>query len=185
MVYPIRVRSQMAMRVVNFDGRNSMKLSRAASTPVRPRQRGGPLAFSAWTIWSPSTFFARLTEFGVSIETAGRLACRMSAEAKRADSEPATRVIYVRGSAGMGVYFANKSKIPTTGEVVDNYDPDHETPTEDQPNGIQYRGVGRVIFTVEFYVSHVKQIIATVLLTRTAYWGRKTPSNPGWHHLNW
>jgi hypothetical protein len=47
------------------------------------------------------------------------------------------------------------------------YDPEHEK------KGTEYAGIGRVIFAVEFYVKHVREIIAEALAYEASILGRE------------
>jgi hypothetical protein len=158
--FPPRVRAALACRIVNLD---RVKFNDAVANnlyPCAPSTSPGSARVFTEAQLLPLFFFARLTEFGLPAGKAGRMACEMEAVASADASEPATRIIYVQGQWTNGFYVANRSKRPADGVVVENYDPEHETPNEAHPTGWHYPGVGRVIFTVEFYVKHVREMIA-------------------------
>jgi hypothetical protein len=52
------------------------------------------------------------------------------------------------------------------GKKPEKYDPEHEN------RGIGYLAIGRVIFTVEFYIKHVREIIAKELADEASILGR-------------
>lgn len=160
MTYPLRVRSAMAMRVVNLDRQKFNEAVANGQYPCAPSTvKGSARAFDSNDLLS-LFFFARLTEFGLSASKAGKMACEMAMCARDDTAEPATRIIYVHGSYASGFFIANKVKRPADGVIADNYDPEHETPNEAHPTGWHYPGNGRVVFTIEFYIKHVREMIA-------------------------
>ena len=100
-------------------------------------------------------FFARLVEFGLSASAAGNLACDMGRQARAETAAPADRIMLVRGTLGTA-FFPSMIK-DAQGAVIRNYDPEHES------KGLGYPGLGRVLFTVDFYVSHVREMIADAI----------------------
>jgi hypothetical protein len=158
--FPTRVRAALACRIVNLD---RLKFNEAVSNGIytcAPATRAGSARIFTEAELLPLFFFARLTEFGISASKAGHLACEMAAAASDTSAEPATRIIYVQGTSGRGFFVANKSRRPADGEIIDNYDPEHEAPNQQHPTGWHYPGSGRVIFTVDFYIKHVRELIA-------------------------
>lgn len=151
----------MACRIVNLDRVRFNDAVASGTYPCAPSTRSGAARVFTEEEMLPLYYFARLTEFGIPASLAGRLACEMGERSRTDDAEPATRIIFVKGNGGASFFTPNNVKVPATGEVKLNYyDPEHETPTEERPTGWHYRGVGRVIFTIEFYIKHVREIIA-------------------------
>jgi hypothetical protein len=171
--FPTRVRAAMACRIVNLD---RVKFNDAVASKTYPcapgTDRGSARIFTEAQLL-PLFFFARLTEFGLPAGKAGAMACEMAAVAASDSSEPATRIIYVHGSWTSGFFVANKSKRPADGVVVDNYDPEHETPNEKNPTGINYPASGRVIFTIDFYIKHVREMLAERLAYEASILGEE------------
>jgi hypothetical protein len=158
--YPLRFRAALACRIVNLD---RVKFNDAAANklyPCAPATIAGSARIFDEPGLLPLYYFARLSEFGLPAGRAGALACEMANAASLESSEPATRIIYVHGAWTSGFFVANRIKDPATGEIKDNYDPEHETPNDKYPTGYHYPGNGRTIFTVEFYVKHVREMIA-------------------------
>ena len=158
--YPLRMRAAMACRIVNLD---RVKFNDAVAKglyPCAPGTMSGSARIFTEEQLLPLFFFARLSEFGVHASKAGKLACEMASVASQSLAEPATRIIYVHGTFSSGFFTPNLIKDPATGEVREAYDPEHETPNEKNPTGIAYPGNGRTLFTVEFYIKHVRELIA-------------------------
>ena len=158
--YPVRIRAAMACRIVNLDRVRFNDAVASGTYPCAPSTRSGAARIFTADEMVPLYFFARLTEFGLPASLAGRMACEMGDRARTDDAEPASRIIFVKGAGGASFMVPNVSKRPADGVIVTNYDPEHETPTEGKPNGWHYPGVGRVIFTMEFYVKHVRELLA-------------------------
>lgn len=158
--FPIRVRAAMACRIVNLDRVKFNDAVASGTYPCAPSTRAGSARVFTEAELLPLYFFARLTEFGIPAGRAGSLACEMALVASNEYSDPATRIIYLQGTWTNGFFLANKIKDPKTGEIKDNYDPEHETPNEKNPTGFHYPSNGRVLFTVDFYIKHVREIIA-------------------------
>lgn len=158
--FPIRVRAAMACRIVNLDRVKFNDAVASGTYPCAPFTISGKARVFTEGELLPLYFFARLTEFGMPAGRAGQLACQMASSANETHAEPATRIIYVHGQNGSSFFVSNKSRRPADGAIVDNYDPEHETPNPQYPTGWHYPGTGRVIFTIEFYVKHVREIIA-------------------------
>jgi hypothetical protein len=162
-----RVRAALACKIVQLD---RLKFNDAVASgvyPCAPATTPGSARLFDEERLLPLYFFARLTEFGVSAATAGRIACEMSAAARADNAEKADRIVLVRGTHGdfctpsFVTFPANLRRKP------DTYDPEHEK------RGIEYPAIGRVIFTVEFYVKHVREIIAEALAFEASILGRE------------
>ena len=169
--FPIRVRAAMACRIVHLDRVKFNDAVASGAYPCAPSTRSGSARIFDEADLLPLYFFARLTEFGIPAGKAGAMACEMAATARQAYAEPATRIIYVHGTFSSGFYLPNKIRRPADGVIVGNYDPEHETPSEQHPTGWHYPANGRVIFTVEFYVKHVREIIAHNLASEASILG--------------
>ena len=154
-----KVRAGFACRIVNLDRVKFNDAVASGTYPCAPSTRSGAARIFEEEELLPLFFFARLTEFGLPAGRAGYLACQMGETARSDDAEPAERIIYVHGQTGSGFFIPNKSKRPKDGEIVVNYVPEHETPTEEHPTGGHYPGTGRVLFTIDFYIKHVREII--------------------------
>lgn len=156
---PPKFRASLACRIVNLDRvKFSSDVASGIYSCAPGTTKGAARLFTEGDLL-PLFFFARLCEFGVTASKAGRLACEMANVANDAHAEPATRIIYVHGAFASGFFVPNKSKNLRTGEVTDKYDPEHETPNEQNPTGWHYPGNGRVIFTIDFYIKHVREMI--------------------------
>ena len=158
--HKFKVRATLACRIVNLD---RVKFNDAVATgtyPCAPATRSGAARIFTEEDLLPLFFFARLTEFGIPAARAGQLSCEMADRARSDDAEPAERIIFVKGQGGSSFFTPNKVKVPATGEIRVQYDPEHETPSEKHPNGFHYPGTGRVIFTIDFYIKHVRKTIA-------------------------
>lgn len=170
--FPTRVRAAMACRVVNLDRVKFNDAVASGAYPCAPSTRSGSARVFTEAELLPLYFFARLTEFGMPAGKAGAMACEMASRASEDHAEPATRIIYVQGQMG-GFYTCNKIKRPADGLIVDNYNPEHETPNEEHPTGWYYPATGRVLFTVEFYIKHVREIIAQHFAYETSILGEE------------
>lgn len=165
--FPTRVRAAMACRIVNLDRVNFNDACASGTYPCAPATRAGSARVFTEAELPPLFYFARLTEFGLPAGKAGAMACKMAAAASADSSAPATRIIYVHGEFTSGFFIPNKSVRAPDGAIVDNYDPEHETPNEKHPTGFHYPGNGRVIFTIEFYIKPVREMIAERLAYAT------------------
>jgi hypothetical protein len=157
--FPTRARAAMACRIVNLDRVKFNDAVASGTYPCAPSTRGGSARIFTEAELLPLFFCARLTEFGLPAGRAGRLACEMAMTANDEHAELATRIIYVHGAFASGFFIPNKTK-RSDGEIIDSYDPEHETPNKKYPTGFHYPGNGRVIFTIEFYIKHVREMIA-------------------------
>jgi len=170
--FPIRVRAAMACRIVNLDRVKFNDACASGTYPCAPNTISGKARVFDERDLLPLFFFARLTEFGMPAGKAGAMACEMAAHANSDHAQPAERIIYVHCQSG-GFFVSNKSKMPATGEIRVNYDPDHETPNPAAPHGIHYPATGRVLFTIDFYIKHVRDIIATHLAYEASILGEE------------
>jgi len=166
----------MACRIVNLD---RVKFNDAVANgvyPCAPATRSGSARVFTEEELLPLFFFARLTEFGVLAGKAGRLACEMASVARRDYAEPAERIIYVQCTSD-GFFKTNKIKLTTSGLVEQDYDPEHEQPGRNPkyPNGMAFIGSGRVLFTIDFYIKHVREIIADRLADEASILGEEDP----------
>ncbi|CAN7694145.1 hypothetical protein LJR030_003682 [Rhizobium sp. LjRoot30] len=158
--YPVRIRAAMACRIVNLDRVRFNDAVASGTYPCAPSTRSGAARIFTEGELLPLYFFARLTEFGIPATLAGRLSCEMGTTAILDTSEPAERIIFIKGQFGSSFFTPNKSLIPAKPGEIKVYDPEHETPNEKHPTGWHYPGIGRVIFTIDFYIKHVREIIA-------------------------
>ncbi len=136
-----RVRVALAMRIVNLD---RIKFNEAVANDCYPC--APPTTQGASRVFSEDDLivlyvFARLLELNVSLRTAGHLACEFKSQMGAKGNEGSDRIVYVK-SESMGHFFASK-----------NYDPDHEK------NDREYRGIGRIVLSIEFYVSTIRNLI--------------------------
>jgi ABC-type proline/glycine betaine transport system substrate-binding protein len=96
-------------------------------------------------------FFARLMEFGLSATRSGAIACAIAEKASLDQYSEADRIILVQGTDYSEVFGSLIKSY--SGDVTVGYDPDHIT------KGFYYAGLGTVIFTVDFYISHVRKLL--------------------------
>jgi hypothetical protein len=75
-----------------------------------------------------------------------------------------------------GFCIPSKIRVPESGEVKNNYDPEHEKPSEAAPLRTHYPATGRVLFTIEFYVRHVRDIVAERLAEEASILGEDESS---------
>jgi hypothetical protein len=162
-----RVRAALACKIVQLD---RLKFNDAVASgvyPCAPPTTPGSARIFDEERLLPLYFFARLTEFGMTTATAGRIACEMSAAARADNAEKADRIILVRGTQDE-FWTLNLPTLPANkGKKPDRYDPEHEK------KGMKYPAIGRVILTVEFYVKHVRKIIAEALAYEASILGRE------------
>jgi hypothetical protein len=153
-----RVRAALACKIVKLD---RVKFNDAVASgvyPCAPATTPGSTRIFDEERLIPLYFFARLTEFGVTAAIAGRIACEMATAARADSTKNADRIVLVRGT---------QDEFWTANEEPDKYDPEHEK------KGMKYPVIGRVIFTVEFYVKHVREIIAEALDYEDSILGRE------------
>ena len=162
-----RVRAALACKIVQLD---RLKFNDAVASgiyPCAPATIPGSARIFDEESLIPLYFFARLTEFGLTAAAAGRIACEMAA-ASAANAEKADRIILVRGNRGIDFRIPNVVTFPANmGKKPEKYDPEHEK------KGIGYSAIGRVIFTLEFYIKHVREIIAKELAYEASILGRE------------
>ena len=155
----IHVRAALACRIVGLDRVKFNDAVASGTYPCAPfTTKGSARVFDEDSLF-PLYFFARLTEFGIPAGRAGQLACGAARAALERGNEESDRVILLR-SETMEHFIGSKSGVP--GGEMKVYDPMHESPGRNPkfPEGMQCAGIGRVVFTVEFYVAHVRKIIA-------------------------
>ena len=168
-----KVRAAMACRIVNLD---RVKFNDAVSSgtyPCAPSTRSGAARIFEVEELLPLFFFARLTEFGIPAARAGQIACEVGLQARLDSSVAADRIILLRSSTREIVIPSVTTYLPSVGKEPSVYDPMHETPNEKHPNGWHYPGLGKVIFAVEFYISHVRAMIEEQLAYETSILGEE------------
>lgn len=156
--------SALACKIVQLD---RLKFNDAVASglyPCAPATKPGSSRIFDEDGLIPLYFFARLTEFGVTTAVAGRIACDIASSARAKGAEKAERIVFVRGTDNVFCALVFPKNSPKNS---DTYDPEHEE------KGIQYAGIGRVIFTVEFYVKHVRKIIGEALAYEGSILGRE------------
>lgn len=151
----IRVRAPLACRIVGLDRVKFNDAVASGAYPCAPATMKGSARLFDEESLLPLYFFARLTEFGIPASRAGQLACEMASTARQESTQHNDRITFVRGTSHE-TFLAPTAKLPG-GELKVWYDPDHEK------NGMGYHGIGRVLFTIDFYVGHVRQIIADAI----------------------
>lgn len=156
-----RFRAALACKIVSLDRVKFNDAVAAGAYPCAPYATKGSARIFEEDDLLPLFFFARLTEFGVQSAKAGRLACEMAAAARDAHAAAASRIIYVHGAFSHGFMIPDRRKNPQTGEMEVLFDPDHESPSEKYPEGMSYPGNGRVVFTIDFYIKHVREMLAS------------------------
>jgi hypothetical protein len=158
-MYKSRFRAALACRIVGLD---RVKFNDAVASGVYPcapiTTAGSARVFTEEQLL-PLYFFARLTEFGVLASRAGYLACEVAGLTGTYGTEDSDRIILLRGTNMEHMIASHRG--PPGGKIVP-YDPLHEMPgrNPDHPEGYQLAGVGRIVFAVEFYINHVRKIIA-------------------------
>lgn len=165
--FKTRVRAAMACRIVGLD---RVKFNDAVANklyPCAPATTGGSARIFDVEQLLPLFYFARLTEFGIPAGRAGTLACDLYNATQRAGVDEADRFILLR-SGNMEHIVASKQKHPLGDDKEPSvYDPDHEK------NGFNYPGLGRVLFTIEFYVKHAREVIASRLAYESSILGEE------------
>lgn len=160
----IRVRAPLACRIVNLDRVKFNDAVASGTYPCAPPTMKGSARLFDEESLIPLYFFARLTEFGIPAGRAGQLACEMARTARQTCYAASDRIILVRGQSGEFFTGSVTTYAEGVGKEPKHYDPLHETTkTEEFPEGSCFIGIGRVLFTVEFYVSHVRKIIADAI----------------------
>ena len=157
------VRSTTAMRIVRLDKTKFNEAVADGFYNCAPATIRGSMRVFQVEQLVPLYFFARLLEFGLPARRAGQLACEAWNVSRLRGAEAADRIILLRGQGG-------ESLIPSSQEYPDttikNFDPEHEKPGRNPefPEGMLYQGISPVLFTVEFYISHVRKIIDTAIV---------------------
>jgi hypothetical protein len=150
----LRIRAALACRLVNLDRVKFNEAVAAGAYPCAPITVKGSARLFDMDQLLGLFFFARLMEFGFSAGRAGYLACEVANHAARETYREADRVILLRSydletfvaSVEIALYSGNDKKVI--------YDPDHEK------HGTHFPGLGRIIMTMEFYIAHVRKILA-------------------------
>lgn len=114
----------------------------------------------------PLFLFARLTDFGITAARAGAMACEVASTLKQDTYKKSDRITLVRGTHG--AHFRGSAPLDHKGDLIaaEVYDPDHEK------NNRTYRGMGRVILTMDFYISHIRNIIRDAMAEEMRVYGR-------------
>lgn len=151
----LRFRAALACRIVKLD---RVKFNEAVSLgayPCAPPTIAGKARIFNEEELLPLFFFARFLDFGLSLHLAGSLACEAASAARTSYYAHNDRITWVRGTIGQTMLAPTVQQ--HDGTVVAKYDPDHEK------NGTHYPGLGRIVFSIDFYISHVRQIIADAI----------------------
>ncbi len=143
-------KTALACKVVGLDRLrfNDAVASRLYSC-APPTAKGSSRLFDADAM-IPLFLFARLTDFGITASRAGEMACEVAVTLRERPYQGNDHIILIRGTHGETF----RGLTAQTAAGAETYDPDHEK------NGQHYPGLGRVILTVDFYISHIRQIIA-------------------------
>lgn len=140
--YPLRLRSAIALRVVNMDRQKFNEAVASKAYPCAPSTLAGQARLFGKDDLLTLFLFARLREFGLSDKRAGALACEARGYFTDRDGEKQTdRIVFVQGTS---------SNFLTPAHL---YDPDHEK------NGKHFPGAGRILFTIDLYLDHIRAII--------------------------
>ncbi|MBT3779995.1 MAG: hypothetical protein HOF91_08265 [Rhodospirillaceae bacterium] len=141
---PIRVRTALAARIARIDHQRYNEAVADDLYPCAPlTMKGSSRIFDSDDLLG-LFIYGRLTTMGLPPRHAGRLACEAKGTLERNSEEE--RIVYVRSEADL------HAMIPGS-----QYDPDHEK------KGRGYRGLGRIVFTIEFYVDTIRDIIAKAI----------------------
>lgn len=153
----LRIRAALACRIVNLDRVKFNDAVASGTYPCAPSTIKGSARLFTPEELVPLYFFARLMEFGIPAGRAGHLACKMASCAEHEFNAGADRIILLRGTI-TETFVPSQQIFPEHMEEEPKvYDPQHEK------NGSYYPSLGRILFTVEFYISHVRQIIAAAI----------------------
>ncbi len=147
-------RTALACKIVGLDRlRFNDAVANGVYTCAPPTAKGSSRLFDADAM-IPLYLFARLTDFGITAGRAGAMACDVASTLKQDSYRDNDRITLVRGTRGE--HFRGSAPLDHKGDLIvkEVYDPDHEK------NGFEYRGAGRVILTVDFYISHIRSTIA-------------------------
>lgn len=158
MSHPPRVRAGVACRIVGLDRTKFNEAVASGAYPCAPGTRSGAPRHFTQDDLLPLFFFARLVDFVKSAQLAGKLACEMATIAQDPRAKDAPRIIMLKSHSDhtFVASVSNEPVSPTSGKSRQavSYDPDHEK------NGQNYPGLGRVLFSMEFYVEHARKVIA-------------------------
>lgn len=152
----IRVRAALACRIARLDRVKFNEAVASGAYRCAPETMKGSARIFDEEDLLPLYFFARFLEFGLSPNRAGYLACKIENELKNDSVAHNDRITLVRGTSGETM-LAPTAKFYPGPEIKPWYDPDHEK------NGVEYRGLGRIVFSIDFYVTHVRQMIAAAI----------------------
>jgi hypothetical protein len=160
----VRVRSALAMRIANLDRVKFNDAVANGNYPCAPATVRGSVRLFNEDDLVALYFFARLLELNIPPSRAGQLACEAMSAARGRGLEESDRIVLLR-SEHDHVFVGSKIKLPDG--TIKTYDPDHEK------NGTHYPGLGRVVLAIEFYVSHVRKIIADRIEDERSILGRE------------
>lgn len=140
--YPLRLRAAIALRVVNLDRQKFNEDVASKAYPCAPSTLSGQARLFGEDDLLTLFIFARLKEFGLSAKRAGALACEARGYFTDRENKPNDRIVFVQGTM-------SNFLLPS-----DQFDPDHEK------KGNHYPGAGRIIFSIDFPLHHLRAIIA-------------------------
>lgn len=153
----VRIRAQLACSIVGLDRLRFNDAVASGIYPCAPGTRAGSARVFSEDELLPLFFFARLTDFGLSASRAGYLACKMASFAQQESVRDSDRIILLVGTKNECFEGAVTVYPESLQQTPKHYDPHHES------RGVYYGGLGRVVFSVEFYVAHVRQIISDAI----------------------
>lgn len=162
-----RVRSALACRIVGLDRQKFNEAVADGFYTCAPMASQGNTRIFTEEAMVPLYFFARLLEFGLPPRRAGALACEAAGRAQSRGYDESDRVILLIAE-GNEVFIPSVTMFPKDGESKE-YDPRHEE------HGRGYSGLGRVIMTVSFYLSHVRKTIAARVESERNILGEEDP----------
>jgi hypothetical protein len=173
--FKTRVRAAMACRIANLD---RVKFNDAVANklyPCAPSTIGGSARLFTEEDLLPLYYFARLTEFGIPAGRAGYLACELHNATRHEGVDEADRFILLVGTMTSHIVPSVQKYPESVGKPPKNYDPLHEQAgrSEEFPNGMSFAGIGRILFTIEFYVKHAREIIAERLAYEASILGEE------------
>lgn len=153
----VGIRAQLACSIVGLDRLRFNDAVANGIYPCAPGTRAGSARVFSDDDLLPLFFFARLTDFGLSASRAGYLACEMARIARHESVRDSDRIILLVGTKNERFVGAVTAYPESLQQAPEHYDPHHES------RGMYYEGLGRVVFSVEFYVAHVRQIISDAI----------------------
>ncbi|TWB19213.1 hypothetical protein [Nitrospirillum bahiense] len=151
----VRIRAALACRIAGLDRVKFNDAVSNGSYPCAPHTMKGSARLFHEEDLLPLYFFARLTDLGLPASVAGPMSCQIATESRLENAKHNDRITFVKGVYGS--FFTAPTARLLNGEVKIQYDPDHTK------NGTHYPGVGPVLFTIDFYVNHVRKIIADAI----------------------